>query len=297
MQFYEGCRKCFYEQAEKLLSMVETDVATARELRQEFQKEIESVDPGSGITAPGLMRTLFRIARHKTDTFDPYRKVKKENNDTALALEESARSAIEKSNDPLLTALRFAICGNIIDHGIPGNLDAEKELENVSDNPFAVFDYDRFKEAFQKAESILYLGDNAGELVFDKLLIEYLQKAYDKKITLAVRGNPILNDAIREDAAYIGIDSICSVIENGDGTPGTDLKYVSQEFYEKFTSADLIISKGQGNFETLDDARYPIFFLFMSKCDVVCTHLKISKNNLILQKSLAYTQKQKSSIS
>jgi len=147
------------------------------------------------------------------------------------------------------------------------------------------FDYQEFKYALNNAESILYLGDNTGEIVFDKLLIEELSNMLpDVKITYVVRDKPVINDALMEDAVSCGLDKIVDVISSGCDAPGTILDLCSKEFLKLYESAELIISKGQGNFETLADEKRPIFFLFKVKCPVIANHTGFNLGDIVLKK-------------
>lgn len=186
----------------------------------------------------------------------------------ALKLLPKLRREVESSDDPLISAAHFAIAGNIIDLGAKNGLteqDILAAIEHAASEPLTG-DLDAFGQAVQSAVSILYLCDNAGEIVFDHLLIEQLGP---ERVTAAVRGKPIINDATLDDACDAGLDRLVPLIGNGSDAPGTVLEDCNEEFRAAFESADLIISKGQGNFETLSDNDRPIFFLFKAKCPVV----------------------------
>jgi uncharacterized protein with ATP-grasp and redox domains len=165
-------------------------------------------------------------------------------------------------------AARLAIAGNLMDMGVIGNLteaEVRQTMEQALHAPF-FGELDKFRQAVGDAKSILYLADNAGEIVFDRLLIEQLPT---ERVTLAVRGAPIINDVTLIDAQAVGLDQIVEVIDNGSDAPGTILSDCSPEFLRRFAAADLIISKGQGNFETLSGEAGNIFFLFKVKCPKV----------------------------
>jgi uncharacterized protein with ATP-grasp and redox domains len=185
-----------------------------------------------------------------------------------MELLPTLRAKVEAAKDPLLMAARLAIAGNVIDMGVDGSLteaDVREALEQALKEPFFA-EEDRFREAISKAKSILYLADNAGEIVLDRLLVEQLLL---NQITLVVRGSPVLNDATLIDAQMVGLDKIVEVIDNGSDAPGTILGDCNQEFRQRFAKADLIIAKGQGNFETLSNEPGNIFFLFKVKCAVI----------------------------
>jgi uncharacterized protein with ATP-grasp and redox domains len=179
---------------------------------------------------------------------------------------------IQVADDPLRAAVRVAIAGNIIDYGALHSFDAAATMQECFDREFVLDDYPVLLEALQGKPKVLYLFDNCGEIVFDGLLIRELNKL-GCQVTAAVRESPVINDATVEDAQACGLDKICSVISNGTRCPGTPLESCSEEFKEHFRTADLIISKGMGNFETLSEVSAPIFFLFTVKCSQVARHL------------------------
>ena len=200
---------------------------------------------------------------------DPFNDLKKHSNIMALALRAELQERISESNDPLLTALRFAIAGNIIDYGAHHDFDISQAIAECLDKKLAIDHSQKLLEDIRRADTILYLADNCGELVFDSLVIEQM----DKKVTLAVKEKPIINDATKSDARFCGLDQYCQVLSNGTNCPGTPLPQCSKEFQEVFNNADLIISKGQGNFETLSESQAPIYFLLTIKCPVVARHV------------------------
>ncbi|MCW5208015.1 DUF89 family protein, partial [Desulfobulbus sp. US2] len=203
---------------------------------------------------------------------DPFSHVKQEGNDFALFLQEKVEQRIQAAYDPLRAAVRVAIAGNIIDYGALHSFDAAATMQECFDREFVLDDYPVLLEALQGKPKVLYLCDNCGEIVFDGLLIKEMNRL-GCQVTAAVREAPIINDATVEDAQSCGLDRICSVISNGTRCPGTPLESCSEEFKEHFQAADLIISKGMGNFETLSEVSAPIFFLFTVKCKQVARHL------------------------
>ncbi len=194
------------------------------------------------------------------------------------------KTTIEKSLDPLWTSTRLAIAGNVIDFGIFTSVDIEGTIIRALNNQLAVDDYSSFKNAISTEDKILYLVDNAGEIVFDRLLIETLSQL-GKKIKAVVKGLPVINDSTMEDAEESGLIGVCDVIDNGSEAVGTILEWTSSAFQKVFNDAQLVISKGQGNFETLIGAEKKIFFLFQSKCDVVSKELGLSTGSMLLKKS------------
>ncbi|MFY9402150.1 MAG: ARMT1-like domain-containing protein, partial [Candidatus Omnitrophota bacterium] len=169
----------------------------------------------------------------------------------------------------------------IIDFGVKNRLNIKEELKRITAEKSRakrrnrIFHYPAFKKSLKNAKSILYLADNAGEVVFDRILIEEIKKKYPGKIIFyAVKEKPIINDALLEDALFCGIDRVARIISNGTDAPGTILSLCSSDFKKIYKSADMVISKGQGNFESLSKAKKEIFFLFMVKCPVVAREVK-----------------------
>jgi uncharacterized protein with ATP-grasp and redox domains len=217
---------------------------------------------------PVTAQRIHRRLRELTGVADPYREAKDWQNRIAMGLIPKFRAEIESARDPLLMAARLAIAGNVIDLGSNGNLteaDVRQSLNQALTEPF-FGDTDKFRQEIAKAKSILYLADNAGEIAFDQLLVEQISP---DRVTLVVRGNPVINDATLADARMVGIDKIVKVINNGSDAPGTILNDCSDELRRRFADADLIIAKGQGNFETLSNEPGNIFFLFKVKCPVI----------------------------
>lgn len=200
---------------------------------------------------------------------DPYREQKHRFNELALHLRQGLEVQVMGAANPFEEAVRLAIAGNVVDFGVRADLDEDDLLRAIEDAAHSGLagDVQTLRRRIDEAERILYLADNTGEIVLDKLLIEQLPP---DRVTVAVRGAPIINDATMEDAVYAGITDLVHVISDGAAVPGIDLNQCSQEFLAHFNDADFIISKGQGNFESLNDTRKgEIAFLFRVKCDVV----------------------------
>lgn len=217
---------------------------------------------------------------------DPFIEIKIRYNEIASSIIEQFKGLITDKRDTLNTLTRLAIAGNIIDFGIFTSIDINTTIQKALNEQLAVDRFYEFKECLGNAHSILYLTDNAGEIAFDKLLIEYLINN-GKMVTVAVKGSEVINDATKQDAHFIGLDKICKIIDNGSDCVGTILEMTSKEFKDVFKMSDMIISKGQGNFETLHDCdlNNNIFFLFQSKCDILSGLLKVKKGSMLLTHS------------
>jgi len=240
---------------------------------------------------PQMASIINGTIRRITGKIDPYVKIKEESNKLALGVYARLKKKVVRSNDRLLTAIELAIAGNIIDYGVKNTLNVGEELKkilNKEDKAIrkesrSIFNYGSFRSSLNKSKTILYLADNAGEVVFDRILIEEIKKTHkDKNIIYAVKEKPVINDALREDAVCAGIGKMATIVSSGVDTPGTVLSLCSKEFLDIFRHADMVISKGQGNFEALSGCKRPIFFLFMAKCPVIARDVKCALGDVIL---------------
>jgi len=244
-------------------------------------------------TTPLLVQHIIRCVadtviqeRGESQDFDIYADVKEKSNILSLAYAEKFQKKLDASESPFETGLQIAAAGNIIDFGAVnrGPIDLTKELQSLNKIPFAHYDIEPFKKALDGASTLLYICDNSGEIVFDMLFIKELQREYPNlQIVAALRDKPIINDATLEDAKAVGLDGLVTTISSGSVYPGTILPETTDEFQKLFASADVILSKGQGNFETLlpiTDKR--LFFLLRIKCEYMAALSKVSKDNLVL---------------
>ena len=268
MKTYHDCIPCFMKQALGAARLVTGNPELHEQVLREMAKKISTMDLNQ---SPPLMgREIHRTVRALTGVDDPYREVKDFYNRFAMDMYDDLKNKVAASVTPLETAVKLAIAGNIIDFGVSGDLDVElvrDTIDNALSEP-VLGDINAFAEAVAKAETILYLGDNAGEILFDRILIETLPAG---KVVFVTRGGPVINDATLADAQTVGLTSAVRVMDNGTDVPGTALSECSGAFVQAFAKADMIIAKGQGNYETLSDADQAgkIFFLFKVKCPVV----------------------------
>ena len=289
MRAYLECIPCFFKQAQDAAQLAGANKSAQKKILKALSKELLKFDLKECPTAMG--RILYKLVRQITGRDDPFKKLKRKSNEFALSLYPQLKNKVGASKDRLLAAIELAIAGNIIDYGVKSSLNISREIEKIfaeedkiiRKESKAVFDYAAFKKGLRKAERILYIGDNAGEIVFDRILIEELK---NKEIIFAVRGQPIINDALIEDAKFCGIDKYAQIVSSGCDAPGTILKFCTEKFRKIFKKADFIISKGQGNFEALSGQRRPIFFLFRAKCPVVAKHLGCKLGDIILKKAV-----------
>ena len=233
-----------------------------------------------GISAPDCARDIQKLYRSVTDDQDPYREIKRISNDIVLGMYDDLKEMVKASSDPFITALKLAIAGNIIDFAVHDHCDLHGTMEKVLNSDFAIDHTGQLREELRKAKKVLFIGDNAGEIVFDKLLISEISHP---GLTFSVRGAPAINDATMEDAEYTGMTSMTRVISSGYDAPTTILSRSGGEFRKCYEEADLIISKGQGNLEGLIGERDSrIYFLLMVKCDVIADYLKVEKDSYVV---------------
>jgi len=289
MKTYLDCIPCFFKQALEAARLAGADEKTQRHILNNVAKIL----PDFSLTSspPEMGRAIHEIVRRITKKNDPYIRIKQKSNRLALKIYDRLKRKVSHSDDRLLMALELAIAGNIIDYGVKNSLNVEAELKNILDEEDkairnknkAIFDYASFKRSLKKAETILCLGDNAGEVVFDRILIEEIKRIdKNKHVIYVVKERPIINDALIEDARMCGIDTTAEVISSGLDAPGTLISLCSKEFLKAYRKAEMIISKGQGNFEALSKAKRDIFFLFMAKCPVVAGKVGCDIGNINL---------------
>lgn len=281
------CFYCFARSFEKLL--LKENISNAA--KKEFTDSMVSkyIECRNNFTTPLFVRELHDVLYNYTGNPDPYKSEKKEYNDLAISMVPELERIINNSEDKVITALKVAIAGNIIDFAINDTFDIGNTLQNALSKKPAIDHSAELIDAVSKSSSILYLGDNAGEIVFDKLFIKTLGH---RGVTFVVRGGPVLNDVTAEDAEYTRINEVAEIISSGFNGSSTVLERSSHEMKQHFMNADLIISKGQGNLEgllELNDKR--IFFLLMVKCDVMADLLGVAKGSTVVYNKFAGSTK------
>lgn len=283
MRTYFDCIPCFVRQA--------LDSArTATDDEQVHEQLLREVLRGSGEmdlrqSPPVMGRDIHRLIRKLSGLSDPYKDIKVACNRLAMQLYPELKERVLGSDDPFETAVRLAIAGNIMDFGVNARLSTSAVHDAIAGSLEQPLDANAIKEFAQtvtEATTILYLADNAGEIVFDRLLIEQMPQ---EKVTVAVRGAPIINDATMEDAVAAGLTQLVHVIDNASDAPGTILDDCGEQFRHRFDEADMVIAKGQGNYETLSDVDKDIFFVLKAKCPVIARDLGCEVGNLVLQRS------------
>jgi len=284
MRTYLDCIPCFCRQALEAARSVTDDERLHEAVLREVLRIASETDMRR--PPPAVGQRMHRLIRQMTGDRDPYRRMKAAHNNLAARLYPELRQRVAASADPLATAVRLAIAGNVFDPGPSGQHLTEAHLRQVIERaltePLYGCGLAEFSQAAGRARHILYLADNAGEIVFDRLLIELLPR---ERVILAVRGHPVINDATLADARIAGLTDLVEVIDNGSDAPGTLVETCSEAFLDRFHTADMVIAKGQGNYETLNDAAKDIFFLLRAKCVVIARDLECEVGRLVLERS------------
>ena len=236
------------------------------------------------LTPPEVSQVAHRLVREYTSNPDPYEKAKRQFNLIARGLYPKLEKIVNSSKESLYDALKLAIAGNVIDFAIDERIDAARAIEDVMKADFAINDVQEFREELGKSKDILFIADNAGEVFFDKLLIEQLSGL---RITYVVKGSPILNDATLEDAKFAELDKFAEIITTGTDAVGVIFGQTSREFQKHLGKADMIIAKGHGNYESLEETDYNAFFLLKAKCAAVAKSLGVgvAVGNIVLKRN------------
>ncbi len=280
MRTYEKCFKCFEKQAERTAKLATSDADIHNKIMLLVKDYLQTVSMES--TPPEIADHIYKIIADVSGNPDPYQAIKQQNIEKVKSLYPALKQKLSESDNQLEMAVRLAIAGNVIDYGLEKVMDIEQAIEEKLTQDFAIFDFEKFRDKLDKAEFILYLADNSGEAVLDKLLIETM----GKKTVFAVKEKPVINDATLHEAEMAGMSDIAKVISSGSTAPGTLLSLCSPEFMDIFNRAPMIISKGQGNFEALSEVDAPIFFLLKAKCPVIAKDLDVEVNDIILKSQL-----------
>ncbi|MCD6519188.1 MAG: DUF89 family protein [Anaerolineae bacterium] len=279
MRTYLDCYPCFLRQALEAARAVGADERTQHAVLVHVMAELTMMDLSN--TPPEIGHQIHRLIRNKMNVDDPFAEIKAKSTREALALYPKLKELVAQAQDPLECAVRLAIAGNVIDLA---QVDAPSDrqamwasVEEIIQQPFAIGDLDLLKEKLAQTERVLYLSDNAGETVFDRVLIETMKVP----TTYVVKGAPVLNDATAEDAIAAGIGLVADIIANGADAPGTILAHCSPKFRDTFEQAELIIAKGQANYETLSDYDRNIFFLLKVKCPVIAQDIGVPVGSIV----------------
>lgn len=284
------CIPCIMRQTINAVDLAVEDDAIRRKAINAILAYLQDIDYNT--EPPAIGREVNRLLVEITGNKDPFRHIKVQYNKVALALMDNMRRLVFQNPDPVQTAAKLAVAGNIIDFKA-GN--RETHLKAISDNigslNFEINHFEKFLDDLKSARTILYLADNAGEIVFDRLFIEMVQRYYPElglQFTVMVRGQPVMNDATREDALMVGLDQIARVVDNGDSAPATILPNISDEARQIYEQADLVISKGVGNYEALDEETRLIYYLLRIDCPLTSVVVNAGEGNLVFKRNENY---------
>jgi len=282
MRTYLDCLPCFVRQALDAARLVGAGEDLSERVLREVLDAAGRMDYNR--PPPEMGQYIHRLVREMADAPDPYAGIKRRFNDMALRVLPQLRERVRRAEDPFEAAVRLAITGNLIDFGTASGVDEDEVLQAVDwalEKPMEG-DAGSLVEAVVQADSILYLFDNAGEIVFDRLLLELLPL---DRVVGAVKPSPIINDATLEDAHYCGITELIPVVETGSDAPGAVLEDCGEDFLERFRRTDLVLAKGQGNYEALSHTDKEAFFLLKAKCFVVARDLGCPQGTMMLTRS------------
>ncbi len=279
------CVLCLFKQALSASQLITSDEGKQLEVIKELMRELQDIEYPLERTPAEYSYDALQIAYRLLDSRDPFAEAKRKHNQIAMELYPKLREIVENSKDRLHTAAKLAVAGNIIDLGVfkESEFDLEETIQHALEAGFAIDHFPKFRERLSECSKLLYILDNAGEIVFDRLFIEELQK--ELEVVGVVKGGPILNDATWDDAKQTGLDKVARVIDNGSDMVGTVLELCSEEFRQEFNEADIIISKGQGNYETLDEEDKDIFFILKAKCETIARNLGVELGDVVFKRS------------
>lgn len=283
----KDCRDCCIRQTKRLGELLKANPSEIlRALEKSFKKEELQF-------APEYAELIFKLFEEQTGVNDPYKEIKRTSNQEAMRLEPIVENILAEDLTGLRYFIELAIIGNMIDYGAFDDVNIEEFIHHAIKAPYFKFEFDSFKQDLSTSNSILYLADNAGEIVFDAKLIQHLSEQ-GKKVYLAVRGGPIINDVTIDDAVFCGLDRFAEIVSTGNRIPGIIMNRIDPKLKELMYSVDMVISKGQGNFETLyiQDGEgknllglKKLYYLFVIKCPPVANMIGGKVRNKALLKS------------
>jgi len=285
-----ACIPCILQQTIDTVELSSDDPEVKKQAVDKILSYLKTID--YKVPPPVLGKRVYEILNEITGNPDPYRDIKIRYNEISMGLYDDLRRIVLQNEDPINTAAKLAVAGNVIDFGVRNReVHVEQILDSIHTLSFSIDDFDLFINDLKKSKKIVYLADNAGEIVFDRLFVEMLQRFYPERgfnFTVVVRGAPIINDATMEDAEMIGLTDMANVISNGDNAPATDLLRVSPEMKKAYDAADIIISKGMGNYETLDLEDRLIYYLLKVKCPTIAKQISAEEGSLVFKRNADY---------
>lgn len=274
------CIACLFRQAVNTTRVVTGNSAVQTRVLRTLARKMGRVSLNQ--TPAAMSQPVYDTVARVTGVKDPYARQKRETNAAAMSLLPRLERMIAHSPDPLKAAVHLAVAGNIIDLGIGHAFDLSRDVHRIMRQPFAIDAYREFARELRPGRRLLYLGDNCGEIVFDRVLVEHLA-ARGVGVTFVVKSGPIINDATMEDARTMGMTAVCPVITTGSNDIGVHWSHVSAEFRRHARAADIILAKGHGNFETCVGRPGNYYFLLKAKCDVVARELGVKTGDTVFK--------------
>lgn len=273
MKIDNACVECIINQSRRVTEAIRADEALSRRMVE----RVETLGEGFDFTKspPEVASDVYEQMALLAGMEDLYGELKAHATEKAKTFVPQLHRELDNSTDQLLTAIKIAVAGNVIDLAAEVTFDLNEEMEKIFETNFAHDDVDRLESALAEASTLLYIGDNVGEHIFDYLCIETLQRLYPKlEVYYMVRGNPIINDVTMVEAEEAGFDKLCHLVDSGVNTPGFAYERANRESQELFDRADLVITKGMGNYECLSPSpRANLCYLLKVKCNVVANSL------------------------
>lgn len=277
MKINEKCLPCLINQVIKVANI--TNCSNRDDLYHQVFKQLSKIDFNK--SNPEIIGMIFELVKKHLNNEDPYQEIRQYYNNLFL----QSYDDFDKKINSFKTAIKYAIIGNIIDFSPINNQEITKIddwFDNIDNLSLTIDHVDKLINDIKKAKTILYLGDNCGEICLDKLLLKRIKQLNPSlKIYFGVRGKPVVNDSIESDAYEVGIDEYASIISNGDNSLGTILSRTSAQFNQIYQNCDFVIAKGQANFESLSEENKKIYFLLMVKCDVIAKYINVPEKSLV----------------
>lgn len=285
MKIHTDCLACIETQAHRVCDILHVNQSQREDIISLAYQHIQQFD--FNLTPPHNATPLYEAMAKYLSVDDLYADIKRESSLMAEKFIPLCEEAIATSSNPLLSATKTAVAGNVIDLASVMMYDLKEELDKVYHTPFAVDDFDALAQSLSHAKTVVYLADNAGEEIFDKVYIKTLKTLFPRvEVYYFVRGKPIINDLTCKDALASKIDEVAVIVDSGVPTPGLAMEFMHEEARKIFEKAECIISKGMGNYECLGDTQgYPIFFLFKVKCFVVARSVGAHLGDIVCKKS------------
>ena len=285
MKIQERCLDCIYDQSKRVCHLLHVNAVKADAIDALAKAMIKTFDMNQ--TPPNNAAPLYEAIAEILEVEDLYAQFKKESSQKAQAFIPLCQSHLEKAEDIFLVATKTAVAGNVIDLAAVMLYDLEEELEKIYHTPFAIDDVSFLRQKLETTTTLVYLADNAGEEIFDKLYIQTIKKLYPHIVVYYfVRGRPIINDLTCKDALASKMDEVATIVDSGVPTPGLALELMNEHARSIFQKAECIIAKGMGNYECLGETKgLPIFFLFKVKCNVVANAVGAKLGDIVCRAS------------